>query len=131
MSGEYAVLKMLLEDVDVKAIVGKRVYLDQAPQTDKLPYIIVEEEDVEAKDSKDGVSALDVDIIRVYPYAETKAQLGKLAKACRKALDWKEGTFNDVIVRNIRFISQSSFDEEVTNRKVYAKDQMYQVFVKQ
>lgn len=134
MNGEYAVLKMLLNDADVTAIVNTRIYLDEAPQKDPYPLIIIEEENNEPTDSKDGVSGADIDIIRVYPYAEDPAVLKTLALACRKALDGKSGTYNNVRVENIRFTNQNSFtdtalDAKIENRKLYAKDQEYEVRV--
>lgn len=130
MKGEYAVLNILLNTAAVTDIVGTRVYLDEAPQGDEYPLIIVEEEDVEAFPTKSGVSAVDHDIIRVFPYAANKGTLRLLAQACRDALDGKvAGTYNSVAIEDLRFQGQTSFDEKIVNRKVYAKDQQYMVRV--
>ena len=130
MNAEYAVLKMLLGNTVVTDIVGQRVHLDEAPQGERYPLIIIEEENVEPFDSKDGVSVTDHDTIRVFPYAETKATLRLLAKACRDAIDGATGTFNGYQVVDAKFRNQSSFDELFDNRKVHAKDQEYLVRIK-
>lgn len=130
MKGEYAVLNILLTTTAVTDLVGTRVYLDSAPQTDPYPLIIVSEEDVEPGPTKSGVSAVDRDITRVFPYSENKNELRVLAQACRDALDGKDaGTYNSVGVQDIRFEGQTSFDDNIVNRKVYAKDQQYSVRV--
>ena len=132
MTGEFAVVQILLNTTAITDIVGTRVYLDEAQQGDTYPLIIVEEEDVEPRDTKDGVSKLDMDIIRVYPYAANKNTLRTLARACRTALDNKTpGTYGTYTIQDVRFTGQSSFDEEIENRKVYAKDQEYRVWVVQ
>lgn len=130
MKAEYAVLNILLNTSAVTDIVGTRIYLDEAPQEDEYPLIIVEEENVEPGPTKSGVSAVDYDTIRVFPYATSKATLRLLAQACRDALDGKAaGTYNSVAVDDVRFQGQTSFDEQIVNRKVHAKDQQYLVRV--
>jgi hypothetical protein len=130
MNAEISIVQILLATSAVTDIVGTRVYLDEAPQTDPYPLIIVEEEDVEPRDSKSGVSVLDVDTIRVFPYASNKNTLRLLAAACRAALDGKSlGTYGTYTIQDMRFMNQSSFDEKIENRKVYAKDQEYRVWV--
>ena len=130
MRGEYAVLKILKDNAAVAAIVGSRVYLDEAPQNAQLPYVIVSEEDVEPFDTDDGKSVMDKDIVRVFPYAATKISLRSLSVSCRDALDHvAPGPYNLELVELIVFENQTSFDEEIENRKVYAKDQQYSVWV--
>lgn len=129
MKGEYAVLKILLDTAAVSSIVGTRVYLDEAPQSEVYPLIIVQEEDVDPRATKSGASVMEPDIIRVFPYAENKGTLKLLAEACRNALDRKTpGVYNNVEIIDLRFEGQSSFDEQIPNRKVYAKDQEYRVW---
>jgi hypothetical protein len=130
MKAEYAVINILLNTTAVTAIVGTRIYLDEAPQSDSYPLIIISEEGVEPGPTKSGVSAVDRDIIRVFPYATNKNDLRLLAQACRDALDGKAaGTYNSVAVEDIMFQGQTSFDETIVNRKVYAKDQQYSIRV--
>lgn len=130
MNSELAVLGILRDDSAVTDIVATRVYLNQAPQAAILPYIIVEEQDVEPFNTKDGVSVSDHDTVRVYPYATTKRALISLYTACRNALDGvSNGIYNTVAVNHIYFKGQTSFDEQIENRKAYAKDQEYLVRV--
>jgi hypothetical protein len=130
MKAEYAVLNILLNTAAVNALVGTRVYLDEAPATDPYPLIIIEEEDVNPAPTKSGVSAADRDIVRVFPYTSNKADLRTLAQTCRDALDGKiAGTYNGVAIDDLRFDGQTAFEEQIENRKVYAKDQQYSVRV--
>jgi hypothetical protein len=130
MNGEYAVLGILRDTTAVSDIVGTRVYLNGAPQTDPYPLIIIEAEGIEPKHTKDGPSVSEPDMIRVYPYSANAAELKSLAQACRDALDGKAaGTYNTVAVVDITFMDQTDFDEQIENRKVYAKDQEYRVWV--
>jgi hypothetical protein len=130
MNAELAILDILLEDEIVRGIVADRVYLNEAPQGDRLPYIIIEESDNEPNDTKDGASAVDYGRVNVFPYHTDQAELRTLAKAIRNAIEGKTpGTYRTVDFDHARFISQSGFNEEIENRKAYAKDQEYEVRV--
>jgi hypothetical protein len=131
MRAEYAVIKILLNDTTVSGLVSTRVYLDEAPQKDPYPLIIVEEDSDDPSDTKDGPSVVDHDTVRVFPYATDPDTLRTLAKACRDALDGKANvTYNTTEVVYVRFVSQGKFSEQIENRKVFAKDQEYNVRVK-
>jgi hypothetical protein len=136
MNGELAVLKILLSNATVTDLVSNRVFLNEAPQGKELPYIIIEEEDVEPFPTKSGASSKDHDTIRVYPYSASQNQLRELYVACRNALDEYTGELNigdvdtgiiTLEVERIRYQGQTSFNDELENRKVYAKDQQYLV----
>jgi len=130
VNGEYAVLNILKNNAAVTLIVSDRIYLDEVPQLDVMPFIVIEESDIEPFSTKSGASGADHDIINVFPYAATKKELKNLAAAVRAALDDISGTFNGIVVVNVMFRNQSSFSEKINNRKAYAKDQEYQVRVK-
>jgi hypothetical protein len=130
MNAELAILEILLTDTTVSGIVETRVYLHEAAQGDQLPYIIVEEDDIEPNDSEDGASAVDYGRVRVFPYDTDQQQLRELAEAIRDAIEGKApGEYRTVNFDYARFINQSGFSEEINNRKVYAKDQEYEVRV--
>jgi hypothetical protein len=130
MNAELAIVDILLEDTTVSGIVEDRVFMDDVPQTQTLPYVVVEESDVEPHDSSDGESAVDRGRIRVFPYTKDKASLRTLALAIRQAIERKgAGTYRTINFSNARFLNESSFSEEIENREVFAKDQEYEVRV--
>jgi hypothetical protein len=129
MNGVYAISKILRDSSSVGAIVDDDIFIDDVPQGTTLPYIVLEEENIEPHESKSGVAATDHDKVRVYPYSSDPKELKTLAAACRAELDGTSGTYNSIVVVDIRFESQNGFSEEETNRKIYAKDQSYTVRV--
>lgn len=130
MNAELAIIEILLADATVSGIVAQEVHLDDVTQGKALPYIVVEERDVEPNDTKDGASAVDYGRVGVFCYHTNKADLRTLAEAARNAIEGKaSGTYRTVNFDYARFISESSFTEEIENRKAYAKDQEYVVRV--
>jgi len=130
MNAELAIIEILLADSTVSGIVGAEVHLDEVTQGKPLPFIVVEESDVEPNDSRDGASAVDYGRVRVFCYHTNKADLRTLALASRNAIEGKAaGTYRTVNFDHARFISESSFSEEIENRPAYAKDQEYVVRV--
>jgi hypothetical protein len=130
MNGELAVLDILRDDATVTAITD-RIYLEEAEQTDELPYVIIELSDNEPFPTKSGKTGADHNMVNVFSYGNTYKEAKNLANACRNALDDKAaGTYNGVNVIDIVYEAESSFSEEIENRKVFAKDQEYKVRVK-
>jgi hypothetical protein len=131
MNGELAVLDILRDDAAIIAIVSDRIYLEEAEQADALPYIVIEQSDNEPFPTKSGKTGADHNMINVFSYGNTYKEAKDLANACRTALDDKAaGTYNGVNVIDIVYDAESSFSEEIANRKVFAKDQGYKVRVK-
>jgi hypothetical protein len=131
MNGEIAVLDILRDDATVIGIAGDRIYLEEAEQEDELPYVIIELSDNEPFPTKSGAGGTDHNTVRVFSYANTYKQAKDLANACRLALDDVVGdTYNNVEVIDIVYQGESSFSEEIDNRKVFAKDQEFLVRVK-
>lgn len=128
--GINAVLGILRDDVTVSGLISDRVYRNKAKQTAQYPLVIVELENVDPFPTKSGVSSKDHVFVNVYSYSTDQAQLDTLSEACRAALDEKAaGTYNTVQIETIRFQSETDFDEEIENRKVWAVDQSYMVRV--
>lgn len=131
MNGEIAIVNILLADSAVGAICEDRIYILEAPQGAQFPYVIVELSDVEPFETKSGVSTTDHNSVNVFAYGQTYKSAYTLANAVRDALDGNSGTFNGVNVVDIVYRGETSFNEEIENKKVYAKDQDYLVRVKQ
>jgi hypothetical protein len=124
MNADLAILDILIDDATVSGIVGNKVHVDEVPQGTELPYVIIEEDDTDPKDSSEGESAIDYDRIRVFPYHSSKTGLSVLAKAIREAIERKaNGEYRTVNFDYSRFLGQTSFKERIENREVYAKDQ--------
>lgn len=121
-----AIVQILLADAPVVAIVGNKVYRNEAPQGQSLPYVIIEVENVDPSNTKEAVSSADYVFLNVISYAATQAELDTLSEAVRTALDYKAaGTYGGIVMNQLRFQSENDFDEEIENRKVYAVDQSY------
>lgn len=131
MKGELAVLRILLDDAGVSAVVDDKVYCYEAPQEKSLPFILVESRDVEPIDSKSGKAEIDWRIVGVFIYATTMKAASDLSELVRTALDHKAaGTYNSVVVHQpIVFLGETGFKENETNRKTYVFDQEYRLRV--
>lgn len=129
MNGELAVQAILAADVPFKAIAPK-VFYDEIMQTEQVPLAIVTLQNVSPTDFKDGPSDFDLDKVSVYLMAETKLTSSSLASLARTALERISGTYNTVKVVSIKFLDQNTFTEQLTNKKVYTTEQVYQVITK-
>jgi hypothetical protein len=130
MNGEIAIVNILKADSGVDAICANRIYILEAPQGALFPYIIIEPSDNEPFPTKDGSSAVDHNSINVFSYGDSYKDAFTLANAVREALDGQSGTFNSVVVADIVYRGETGFNEEIENKKIYAKDQDYLVRVK-
>lgn len=131
MNGEIAVSKILRDNSDIVALVADRVYIDEAQQTKNLPFIILESRDVEPIDSKSGKAVNDVQIVGVFIYSTTHAQLRDISVMVREALDhMDEGVYNNIRIEECVYMGESGFSEKLENRNVYAKDQEYRLRVR-
>lgn len=130
MNGELAVLSILLGASGVTAIVEQKIFLDEAPQGESLPYVIVELTDQQSYPTKSGKSGADDAFVNVFSYASTAKQRRELSDACRNALDDVSGTANGVNVVYCFFQNASGFTEQIKNEKVFVKDQEYKLRIK-
>lgn len=126
MSGELAVQGILIADSPFMAVCTD-VFYDELMQTYAVPLALVSLLSIEPSDFKDAPSDFDFDRVTVYHMAATKVQSNQLARLARTALERKSGSYNGVAVNSIKFIDQSSFTEQLTNKKVYTTEQIYQV----
>lgn len=129
MNGELGVQGILKADSSYGTIVTD-VFYDEIMQTVQVPLGIVTLQNISPTDFKDGPSDFDLDVVAVYHMAGTKKESANLALLARTALERKEGTYNGIKVVSIKFLDQSSFTEQLTNKKVYTTEQRYQVITK-
>lgn len=122
----------------VVSLVGsENIFYSEAPQSIKLPFIIVDEEDIEPHDSMTGASTLDRVHARVIVYASRTNTNGNvigsrnIADAVRSALDdINENTYGGEVIADIRFTDQRSDREDVTNETRKVVYQTYEVWVR-
>lgn len=130
MSAEIAVIKMLIDSAEVGAICQDRIYPLEAPQGEQLPYVIIEMSDNETFDSKSGKGAVDHSNVSVFCYGRSFKEANNLAQACRNSLEHISGTFNSVVVADVRYRGETSFNEEIENVKMFVIDQDYLIRIK-
>jgi len=131
MNGELAVQAILQADSPYSAVVGTGgVYYDEITQTQVVPLAIVSLQSIQPTNFKDAPSDMDFDQVVVYHMSSTKKESASMALLGRTALERKSGTYNGIKVVSIMFITQSSFTEQLTNKKVYTTEQIYQVITK-
>lgn len=108
-----------------------KVFPGDAPQTIAMPYIIVDTFDGEAFDTKDGVAYVDHEIVKVFNYADNVRDCKVLARASRNTLDaYSRTTVGGEEVEYIRYLRTVSYNVQQTNKKVYVREQDYQVRIK-
>lgn len=140
MAAELAIIDILRNDATVGALVGgtgtsARVYPYEMPQKANYPAIIVSLEDIEPNDTKDGVSTLDVEFIRIEcmdtKFKKTSDSSGSyhIGEAARTALDRTSGTFSSVVIQSIRFDGSDPYTTEINNKVIYVNELTFKVRV--
>ena len=136
MNGYLSVISLLRADGQVGLLIGgsgvatARVYPGDAPQGATYPHVCVETFDVEVFDSKDGVSVVEHEMVKVMYMSESESTLYDLAEKGRDALDGQSGTINGRIIDYIRYMGFSTYDVNVTNKRIRVHEQDYQVRVR-
>lgn len=85
---------LLYANASITAIVGDKIRIGKADQTDLPPYIIFRKTNGSFPKSKDGNSSLAMAMVEVELYAETYAQLATIATLVRQTLDGQAGTID-------------------------------------
>lgn len=130
MNGEIAVSQILRDDTSVAAIVGNRVWLDEAEQTEQLPFIILENRTFTPIDSKSGEAETDIDLIAVIGFSKSAKVRRDLILAIRAALDYKDGgVFNGQEVEQLVFIGGTNTKEQEENRKIFITEMEFELRV--
>jgi len=114
---------ILVNDTDVNAIVGSKVFPMMASDDISYPYIVIEKEGHETSDTKDGKSCLDIIEYQIYMFSETNAEISDLGIKVRNALDRYSGTLEGLEIQSVKFT-----DEELQysdNDRVFGLGQSY------
>lgn len=136
MNGYLSVISLLRADGQVGLLIGgsgvntARVYPGDPPQAAQYPLIAVETFDAEVFDTKDGVSVVENEMVKVSYMAESESTLYDLAERGRDALDGQSGTINGRVVDYIRYMGFNTFDIKLTNMRLRVHEQDYEVRVK-
>ena len=107
------------------------VFINETPQNEPLPRIIVEQFDGESFETKDGVAYVDHEMVKVYCYADKVRTVNVLARAVRNTLDaYSRTTIGGEVVKYITYKRQAGYNEQYTNKKVFVREQDYEVRIK-
>lgn len=129
MNGTLAMRGILVADSTYNTMVAGRIYYAEADQASPLPFSIITGDSVDGKDTKDGASTLDFDMIWLTHFASTYKEVSDMAAAARLALERKSGTYNTKQVVSIQFRDERDGSEFLVNKKTLTKEQLYQVMV--
>ena len=136
MNGYLPVIAILRASGPVGLLIGgsgtqtAKVFPGDLPQKAVFPCISVDTYDGEPFDTKDGVSVVDHDLVKVMCFAETDSAAYQLATACRNALDGISGTYNGYYVENVRWLRPSSYDIDATNKRIRVHEHDYEVRIR-
>jgi hypothetical protein len=109
-----AIYSKLTGDAAVAALLGTRVYPEQAPQDGRtFPLVVYAASDEEVVRSYAGSSGLESRNVTIECAARTYAQAQDLAAAVKAALDGADGVFGGVTVRG--FFLEDQNDAVETN----------------
>ena len=108
-----------------------RIFLNDVPQNNPMPHIVVEQYDAEAFDTKDGVAYVDHELVKVFCYSNESRECAVMARAVRNTLDaYQHTTIGGQTVEYIRYQRQDSYNIQYTNKKVYVREQDFEVRIK-
>lgn len=117
-----AIFKILSEDADVSAIVGKRVRPNRIEFDEPLPAVSYHEISEEPNNTKYKSSEFNHVLVQISCFATTKIVSDDLGSKVRTALDYISGTFNGVNVAKVFFQdSDDLFDERAGEFGVHYK----------
>jgi len=128
MNADIAVIHILSAHPGTAALVGStgmgnaRVFGGDVPQGQVYPVVMVDVYDTEPYDTKDGVSAVDHETVKVFCYGSTNKESVNLSEQVRNALDGASGTYNGQVIQYIRYMRIDSQRIELTNRKLYLRE---------
>jgi len=122
---EKAIVDILENDANVSAVVGDRIFPIFIPQEKAFPAITYERIDTDPKDTKDGLSTLDMPLIDIDLWGKDFKVLKDLARDVRKALDRFSGRRQSVEIQSIQFDNEiQAFSDE---KELHHLTQTYRV----
>lgn len=123
MEALKAIRYLLVNDADVAAVVGGRVYSFTLPQEQSMPAIVLSVVGNRPNHSKDGTSEVDEIRMQVTAIGRTQSQCVELSRKIRAAIDQADGgTFAGVAVQSIYFDQQVGLYEFERNVPMVAND---------
>jgi len=123
-----ALYYLLSNDIDVSGIVGTRIYQDMPPQDSAFPFIVYTVISTAPTNTKDysTKSVLDAVQVQIDMYSRKVTEINNLATYVRNQLDGYTGTQSGSIIRQCRFLNDSSGDPEL-EIPVYFRSQDYEI----
>lgn len=127
-------IEILNDQVGITTLVGSAIFLEEAPQEQSLPYIVLSVIDGSLSDSKNNTSEIDYNILRITSYgkrliSENGADTGAytIMEAVRNAIDGRQ-----IIKSNTKFFFRSdgaieTIDISYPNRPLKLAIQEYNV----
>lgn len=128
MNADIPVIHILSAHPGTASIIGStgmgnaRVFSGDVPQGEVYPVVMVDVYDAQPFDTKDGVSAVDHETVKVFCYGTNNKEALNLSEQVRNALDGISGTYNSQVIEYIRYLRTDSQRIELTNRKLYLRE---------
>lgn len=136
MKGNIGLLHLLKNDGGVTAYLkasGKNapIFLVEAPQEQKLPFVVIQKNGETPHDTKSGASTTQHDQVSAFCSATNLNDAYELASAVRYAADGKGGEFSGIKIENIRFLNEQDFEEKIDNKKMFTVEIEFEIRTKQ
>lgn len=123
-----AIYNLLKDDAGVGAIIGDKIYPGIIPDNVAYPAVRYTELTQRFDETKDGPIATGEHSFEVHIYSYEYAQAHRLATAIKTALDWYNGTVNNVAIERIRLVDQSD-DPFQDEKELFQITQEYNIRV--
>lgn len=135
MAAELAVIGLLKQDQILQGFIGNnppRVFPFQIPENTTLPSLIVRSTSLDANDTKDGPSGLDVERVQVLMYSENfNTSMFLLEQRVREILDRSSSGFvNGVDLESSSLEDRDTFREQLLDRDVFVVENIYKCLIK-
>lgn len=120
------VSNILLNDSNVNALVGNKIYPVFEKQGTTYPYIIFSRGDVVQEGTKDYIPYCESCYVNIYIYSEQYSMGLDIASAVYDALVHKSGTYNNINISDIRM---TSMDEAyvTTANDIYVESMTFRI----
>lgn len=132
MNIDAALRAYLLTKADLTALIGTKIYPDEAPQGTALPYVTyIDVSDIK-QHTHDGQLPDEQPIKQYTVYAATKSQSKVIAELIKAALKDQSGVFSGVTVQYITLLNEFSSSERIDTTTIYFVDLEYLInFIKE
>ena len=103
---EQALLSLLLNDDDLKSLVGGRIYYNCAPQDVEIPYVVLFKVAGPREHSHDGRSHLAHPRIQFSVFADTYMAAKEVTQCIQNVLDGFQGESDGVQIQSCLYINE-------------------------